>query len=118
MAAIEPFYPKGKGARRPPIGLTRMLRMDMAQQCCRLAATQAWHPHCGLRRQKTRNIGLRQATLIPSHPKKPPFAPLEQLNHPPPANHQRPQAPRARLGQLISDALNPKSRSGHIDRFV
>ena len=52
MAAIEPFYPKGKGARRPPIGLTRMLRMDMAQQCCRLAATQAWHPHCGLRRQK------------------------------------------------------------------
>ena len=32
-AAIEPFYPKGRGAGRPPIGLERMLRMYIAQQC-------------------------------------------------------------------------------------
>jgi len=31
--AIEPFYPKGKGRGRPPIGLERMLRMYIAQQC-------------------------------------------------------------------------------------
>lgn len=33
VAAIEPFYPKGRGAGRPPIGLERMLRMVIAQQC-------------------------------------------------------------------------------------
>lgn len=32
VAAIEPFYPKGKRGR-PPIGLERMLRMYIAQQC-------------------------------------------------------------------------------------
>ena len=32
-AVIEPFYPKGDGAGRPPIGLARMLRMYVAQQC-------------------------------------------------------------------------------------
>ena len=32
-AAIESFYPKGKGPGRPPIGLPRMLRMYVAQQC-------------------------------------------------------------------------------------
>jgi len=32
-AAIEPFYPKGRSAGRPPIGLERMLRMYIAQQC-------------------------------------------------------------------------------------
>jgi len=31
--AIEPFYPKVEGAGRPPIGLARMLRMYVAQQC-------------------------------------------------------------------------------------
>lgn len=31
--AIEPFYPKMVGAGRPPIGLMRMLRMYVAQQC-------------------------------------------------------------------------------------
>ena len=31
--AIEPFYPKVVGAGRPPIGLARMLRMYVAQQC-------------------------------------------------------------------------------------
>lgn len=30
---IEPYYPKGEGAGRPPIGLARMLRMYVAQQC-------------------------------------------------------------------------------------
>lgn len=30
---IEPFYPKVIGAGRPPIGLARMLRMYVAQQC-------------------------------------------------------------------------------------
>ena len=30
---IEPFYPKVDGAGRPPIGLARMLRMYVAQQC-------------------------------------------------------------------------------------
>ncbi|MBZ0299794.1 MAG: IS5 family transposase [Anaerolineae bacterium] len=33
VAEIEPFYPKGEGRGRPPIGLERMLRMDIAQQC-------------------------------------------------------------------------------------
>jgi tetratricopeptide (TPR) repeat protein len=30
---VEPFYPKVAGAGRPPIGLARMLRMYVAQQC-------------------------------------------------------------------------------------
>lgn len=33
LAQIEPFYPKGEGRGRPPIGLERMLRMYIAQQC-------------------------------------------------------------------------------------
>jgi IS5 family transposase len=33
LAAIEPFYPKGEGRGRPPIGLEKMLRMYIAQQC-------------------------------------------------------------------------------------
>jgi len=33
VATIEPFYPKGEGRGRPPIGLARMLRMYVAQQC-------------------------------------------------------------------------------------
>lgn len=33
VSALEPFYPKGKGRGRPPIGLERMLRMYVAQQC-------------------------------------------------------------------------------------
>ena len=32
-AEIGPFYPKGEGRGRPPIGLHRMLRMYIAQQC-------------------------------------------------------------------------------------
>jgi hypothetical protein len=30
---VEPFYPKVEGAGRPTIGLARMLRMYVAQQC-------------------------------------------------------------------------------------
>jgi IS5 family transposase len=33
VAELEPFYPKGEGPGRPPIGLERMLRMYIAQQC-------------------------------------------------------------------------------------
>ena len=33
VAEIEPYYPKGEGRGRPPIGLARMLRMYIAQQC-------------------------------------------------------------------------------------
>jgi IS5 family transposase len=33
LAELEPFYPKGGGRGRPPIGLGRMLRMYVAQQC-------------------------------------------------------------------------------------
>ncbi len=33
VSAIEAFYPKGEGRGRPPIGLLRMLRMYVAQQC-------------------------------------------------------------------------------------
>jgi len=33
IAEIAPFYPKGEGPGRPPIGLERMLRMYIAQQC-------------------------------------------------------------------------------------
>ena len=33
MAAIKPFYPKGEGRGRPPIGLERKLRMYVAQNC-------------------------------------------------------------------------------------
>ena len=32
-AELEPFYPKGEGRGRPPVGLERMLRMYIAQQC-------------------------------------------------------------------------------------
>jgi IS5 family transposase len=33
VAEIGPFYPKGEGRGRPPIGVHRMLRMYIAQQC-------------------------------------------------------------------------------------
>lgn len=33
IAEVEPFYPKGDGRGRPPIGLTRMLHRYVAQQC-------------------------------------------------------------------------------------
>lgn len=33
IAELLPFYPKGEGRGRPPIGLERMLRMYVAQQC-------------------------------------------------------------------------------------
>jgi IS5 family transposase len=33
VAALLPHYPKGDGRGRPPIGLERMLRMYVAQQC-------------------------------------------------------------------------------------
>ena len=33
VAEIEPFYPKGEGRGRPPVGVVRMLRMYVAQQC-------------------------------------------------------------------------------------
>ena len=33
IAVIGPFYPAGEGRGRPPVGLERMLRMYIAQQC-------------------------------------------------------------------------------------
>lgn len=33
IAEVEPFYPKGEGRGRPPVGLERMPRMYIAQQC-------------------------------------------------------------------------------------
>lgn len=33
LVQIEPFYPKGTGRGRPPIGVERMLRMYVVQQC-------------------------------------------------------------------------------------
>ena len=36
-ARIESFYPKGRGRGRPPIGLPRMLRMYVVQQCLGLS---------------------------------------------------------------------------------
>lgn len=55
IAAIEPFYPKGGGRGRPPIGVERMLRMYIAQQCFGLSdcterndrilvGSEAWQP--------------------------------------------------------------------------
>lgn len=32
-AEIQPFYPKGEGRGRPPVGVERMLRMYITQQC-------------------------------------------------------------------------------------
>ncbi|MFS2021636.1 transposase, partial [Massilia sp. CT11-108] len=33
VAALLPYYPKGEGRGRRPVGLERMLRMYIAQQC-------------------------------------------------------------------------------------
>lgn len=33
VAEVAPYYPKGEGRGRPPIGVERMLRMYIAQQC-------------------------------------------------------------------------------------
>jgi IS5 family transposase len=33
VSVIEPYYPKAGGRGRPPIGLEKMLRMYIAQQC-------------------------------------------------------------------------------------
>jgi len=37
VAALLPYYPKGEGKGRPPIGLERMLRMYIVQQCLGLS---------------------------------------------------------------------------------
>jgi IS5 family transposase len=37
VAALLPYYPEGDGRGRPPVGLERMLRMYIAQQCFGLA---------------------------------------------------------------------------------
>ncbi len=37
VAALLPYYPAGDGRGRPPIGLERMLRMYIAQQCLGLS---------------------------------------------------------------------------------
>jgi len=37
IAVLLPYYPKGDGRGRPPIGLERMLRMYIAQQCLGLS---------------------------------------------------------------------------------
>jgi IS5 family transposase len=37
IAAIAPFYPKGEGRGRPPVGLERMLRMYVVQHCFALS---------------------------------------------------------------------------------
>lgn len=37
VAVLLPYYPKGDGRGRPPIGLERMLRMYIAQQCLGLS---------------------------------------------------------------------------------
>ena len=37
VAALLPYYPKGDGRGRPPIGLERMLRMYIVQQCLGLS---------------------------------------------------------------------------------
>jgi len=33
VSALMPYYPKGDGRGRPPVGLERMLRMYIVQQC-------------------------------------------------------------------------------------
>jgi hypothetical protein len=37
VAALLPYYPKGDGRGRPPVGLEPMLRMYIAQQCFSLS---------------------------------------------------------------------------------
>ncbi len=37
VTELEPFCPKGEGRGRPPIGLERMLRMYIVQQCVGLS---------------------------------------------------------------------------------
>lgn len=37
VAALMPYYPKGEGRGRPPVGLERMLRMYIVQQCLGLS---------------------------------------------------------------------------------
>ena len=37
MAVIAPFYPRGGGRGRPPVGLERMLRLYVVQQCFALS---------------------------------------------------------------------------------
>ena len=37
IARIKPYYPKGEGRGRPPIGVARMLRMYVVQQCLGLS---------------------------------------------------------------------------------
>ena len=37
VAALVPYYPKGEGRGRPPVGLERMLRMYIVQQCLGLS---------------------------------------------------------------------------------
>jgi transposase, IS5 family len=37
LAVISPFYPKGGGRGRPPVGLERMLRLYVVQQCFALS---------------------------------------------------------------------------------
>ena len=43
VAALLPYYPKGDGRGRPPMGLERMLRMYIAQQGFGLLAVYYTH---------------------------------------------------------------------------
>ena len=68
MAVIEPHYPKGERGR-PPIGLERMLRMYIAQNCFGLSdegIEDALYDSQAIRRFVGIDLG-REASLMPRH---------------------------------------------------
>jgi IS5 family transposase len=59
----EPHYPKGEGRGRPPIGVLRMLRMYIAQQCFCLSdkgAEDAIYDSQAIRRFVGIRLGVRR----------------------------------------------------------
>lgn len=61
---IEPFYPKAKGASRPPVGLERMLRIHFQQHWFNLsdpAVEEAMYDSRAIRRFVSIDLGREPA---------------------------------------------------------
>jgi len=73
VAALLPYYPKGDGRGRPPLGLERMLRMYIAQQCFGLSdegiEDAIYDSQSGIRRHRSDariGAGCDHAAEVPS----------------------------------------------------
>jgi hypothetical protein len=108
----EPLYPKVESAGRPPIGLARMLRMYVAQQCFGLSNE-------GIEDAIYNSQSIRAFVGIDLDRESAPDA-TNLAEVPPPAGSQRADAPDLRhdqraLGQKGSNDARKHHRRRHAD---